>query len=132
LCLLRNMPRSKEAILKDGQKTRFSKKRQPKPEKKSAGWKRKRTLKELLNICLTGEDTNSIKLRESLAMILGMKPEELKGMTFEEAMDLRQIQRAMNDSKAWKSLKETVYGQKHSIEGEMNLTIEVGYGKPKD
>lgn len=110
------MPRKKDDILKDGVKTRFSKKNQPKPEKKSAGWKKKLLLKDLLNLCLGGKDEKSVTLRETLAPLLGVKPDALKAMTFEEAIDMRQIQRAMNDTHAWKAIKDVVYGSKSAVD----------------
>lgn len=112
-----------------GQGPKFTSKNQPTPEQKSAGWAKKKALKELLNLCISGNDPVSTKARESLAQILGVKASALKKMTFEEVMDLRQIQRAFNDTRAWKAIKDTVYGQKHDIEHSghivtANLTSE--------
>ncbi len=95
------------------------------PEQKSAGWAKKRTLKELLNLCLIGDDQTSIKAREALSTILKCNPDELKGMTFEEVMDLRQIQRAWNDSRAWKAIKDVVYGSNMQITGKDGSPLQV-------
>lgn len=92
--------------------TPFSKDNQPTPEQKSLGWAKKRTLKELLSLCISGNDEISIEVREKLAEMLGLKPDDIKGMTFEEAMDLKQAQRAMVSGRDWKHLKDVVYGQK--------------------
>lgn len=123
---------ARKGIHNDGKGTQFSKKNQPTPEKKSAGWKRKLMLKELLNICINGNDAMSKELRKSLAKILKIPANELKAMTFEEAMDLSQIQRAMHSTKAWKDIKEVVYGQKHEINGDMNIKLKIGFDKEPD
>ncbi len=100
---------------------KFSKTNQPSKEQKSLGWQRKKALKELLNLCISGSDDTSKNARSSLAKIIGCKPADLKTMTFEEVIDLKQIQRAMKSGLDWERIKKTVYGQRHQIEADMRI-----------
>src|ERR1700722_6551384 len=98
-------------------KTTFDKV-QPTPEQKSAGWAKKKTLKELLNLCLKGNDEASKEVRKLLSSFLGLSEAELISLSLEEAMDLKQIQKAINkgDTLAWRAIKEQVYGMKYEHE----------------
>jgi len=101
---------------------------QPTPEQKSAGWAKKRMLKDLLNLCLTGKDRASMEARRLLGEMLNLNEDEITKLTLEEAMDLRQIQKAITkaDTPAWKAIKEVMYGTKTEITGQpLQVVIKV-------
>ena len=105
--------------LRNTEANQFSKTKQPTPEKKAAGWAKKKSLKELLNLCLNGNDAVAKDTREKLAIILGKKPDDIRKMTFEEVIDMRQIYRAMSNGRDWKALKEIAYGTKINLDANV-------------
>ncbi|MBL7961464.1 hypothetical protein JNL27_14615 [bacterium] len=102
----------------------FSKDRQPSPEAKSAGWLKKRTLKELLAMELSGTDKSAALVRSFVSKYLGVKESEVGNeITLEIAMHLRQIEKAIakGDTRAYEVLNERAYGKNISVDVNAGL-----------
>ena len=66
----------------------------------------KRSLIDLLN----SKPILSKSERKSLATFLGKTEQEIIGISFEEIMNIKMIQRAFNDTKAWVEIQKRAYG----------------------
>lgn len=98
---------------KDGKP--FTKETQPSPQAKSAGWQKKRTLKQLLAMELRGTDKSAQLVRSFVSKYLGIKENEVGNeITLEIAMHLRQIEKAITkgDTRAYEAVNERAYGKK--------------------
>jgi len=104
---------------------------QPSPEAKSAGWLRKRQLRELLKMQITGKAPAAEMVKRFVASYLGVAESDVKDeLTLEVAMDLRQIEKAITkgDTKAYEVVKDRVYGKpKVTVAGDQQnpLTINI-------
>ena len=93
--------------LKKGKK--FTSDRQPSPEAKSEGWKKRRLLRDLADALIEGEQLKELK---ELANNLGM-PLENDEVTLEVAMSLKQVQKALlrGDTKAYNAVLDRLKGK---------------------
>jgi len=66
----------------------------------------KKSLIDLLN----SKPILSKSERKSLANFLGKTEQEIISISFEEIMNIRMIQRAFNDSRAWVEIQKRAYG----------------------
>ncbi len=104
----------REANLKNGKATQFTKKRQPSPKKKKAGWLKKKALTDLLELGVKGKDEGSSQIRKVIASYLGCKESDIsKDLTLEVAMHLRQIDKAIKkgDTQAYIAVLDRAHGK---------------------
>lgn len=84
---------------------------QPSPEAKSRGAKKKRALRDLMQICTgsTFNDAQKVSFQKNAALYFGIPESKI---TIEMMMDFRQIEKAIMkaDTYAYNSLKEWAYG----------------------
>lgn len=107
---------------------KFTADTQPSPEAKSAGWLKKRTLKELLAMELSGTDKSAALVRSFVSKYLGVKESEVGNeITLEIAMHLRQIEKAIakGDTRAYEVLNERAYGKKLQIGNPEGESLEI-------
>lgn len=131
------MSRKKADILKDGKKTRFSKSRQPKKNGRKPHLMTD-TIKalEAAGFKAVGRE----EIRKVWSIFLNLPESGIKAIIGDinrplaERIIAKKLVGPKGDE-AISELQDRVFGkseQKHNIEGEMNLNIDVGYGKAKD
>ena len=99
------MPR--KDINKDGEKTQFTKNKQPSPKAKKRGHQKKKLLKDIASMVVSGELVNDLK---PLAKKLGLDPLTID---VETMMHLRQIEKAIQkgDTSAYNSVMDRLKGR---------------------
>lgn len=103
----------------------FTKENQPSSESKSAGWTRKRLLRDLLQLTIDGEQPDAKIVKAFIAGYLGKKEKELSdNLTLEQCMDLRLIEKAIKegDTSAYTAIKDRVYG-KPNLQINANVSL---------
>lgn len=104
----------------------FSKKNQPTPEAKSAGWKKRRILKDLLELTTGATFNNSTTdYRALTAKYFGIPETEV---TVRMVMDFRQVEKAIlsGDTAAYVAVNDRAYGKpKGEEQPAKNLTINI-------
>jgi hypothetical protein len=109
-----------------GQPKKFTSEYQPTPEAKSLGIRKKRALKEILEISTSRQfKGSSERYREMAAEYLEIEPEEVD---VKMIMYFRQIQKAIQkgDTEAFKAVMDRVYGRPKAEESETQITTEEG------
>jgi len=117
----------------DGKKTQYSKDYQPPPENKSAGKRKRRMLRELLDIVTNKKfnDKQKSEWHKLAAAYFGVPENEV---TVELMMDFRQLEKAINTgaTDAYNAVKDRVYGkpkQSIDLDADVNFDTAVYIGK---
>lgn len=95
-----------------GLATQFTPDRQPAPELKSQGKQKAGLLRRLMDIQLNGKGEKLDEIREHLAALTGLPPEQVSQLTLEAVSHLRQIEKAIlsGDTYAYNSYQNREYG----------------------
>lgn len=99
------MPRGRPEIVDEGVK--FSKENQPSPEAKSAGHRKKKLLKEIAELTVTG---TMAELAVKVAERFGLDPEDID---FATLADLRQLEKSLTkgDTRAYNAVMDRLRGK---------------------